>query len=39
MKIDLYLIRHGETEMNKRKSQIIFDPNINDTGIEQCKKN
>ena len=38
MKIDLYLIRHGETEMNKRKSQIIFDPNINDTGIEQCKE-
>lgn len=38
MKIDLYLIRHGQTEMNKRKSQIIFDPNINDTGVEQCKE-
>jgi broad specificity phosphatase PhoE len=36
MKIDLYLIRHGQTEMNKHKAKIIFDPNINETGIEQC---
>lgn len=38
MKINLYLIRHGQTEMNKHKAKIIFDPNINETGIEQCSE-
>jgi broad specificity phosphatase PhoE len=38
MKINLYLIRHGQTDLNKRKTKIIFDPNINNTGIEQCSE-
>jgi broad specificity phosphatase PhoE len=38
MKIDLYLIRHGQTDLNKTKTKIIFDPNINNIGIEQCSE-
>lgn len=38
MKIDLYLIRHGRTDLNNTKSKIIFDPNINKIGLKQCEE-
>lgn len=36
MNINLYLIRHAESELNKDKLRVIVDPNITERGVRQC---
>lgn len=38
MKINLYLIRHALSEINKNKLCFTIDPNITETGMNQCKE-
>lgn len=39
MKIDLYLVRHAESEINKNKLKFFKqDPHITEKGVKQCKE-